>query len=126
MKKIMVVDDDPGILKLVRIILEKEEGYEVVEVESGEECLKRLKKEKPDLILLDVMMRGKDGWEICRKIKADEKHRDIPVAMLTVRASEEDMNKSLECGADTHINKPFDVEDLLDQVERLLGKATTG
>ncbi len=125
MAKIMIVDDNPKIRTLVRIILEKEEGYKVVEVESGEECLKRLKKEKPDLILLDVMMRGKDGWEICRKIKADEKHRDIPVAMLTVRASEEDMNKSLECGADTHINKPFGVEDLLERVEGLLGKATS-
>ncbi len=122
MAKIMIVDDNPKIRTLVRMILEKEEGYKVVEVESGEECLKRLKKEKPDLILLDVMMSGKDGWEICRKIKADEKHSDIPVAMLTVRASEEDMNNSLECGADTHINKPFGVEDLLDRVESLLGK----
>ncbi len=121
MAKIMVVDDNPKIRKVVRVILEKK-GYEVEEARNGDECLKRLEKEKPDLILLDVMMPGEDGWEICKEIKSDEKHRDIPVAMLTVRASEEDMNKSIEHGADTHINKPFGVEDLLERVESLLGK----
>lgn len=121
MARIMVVDDNPKIRRVVRVILEKE-GYNVEEIESGKECLRRLKKEKPDLILLDVMMPEEDGWEVCKKIKSDEKHKDIPVAMLTVRASEEDMNKSIEHGADAHINKPFDVEDLLDRVESLLGK----
>lgn len=121
MARIMVVDDNPKIRRVVRVILEKE-GYNVEEIESGKECLRRLKKEKPDLILLDVMMPEEDGWEVCKKIKSDEKHKDIPVAMLTVRASEEDMNKSIDHGADAHINKPFDVEDLLDRVESLLGK----
>ncbi len=96
-----------------------------MEVESGDECLKRLKKEKPDLILLDVTMPGEDGWEILKEIKKDEKTKDIPVAMFRVRTSDDSVKKSLESGADAHINKPFDVEDLLNTVESLLGKAAS-
>ncbi len=119
MTKIMIVDDNPKIRRLVRSIL-KREDYEIIEAESGKECIKNLEKEKPDLILLDVMMYKEDGWEVCKKIKANKKYKNIPIAMLTVRGSEKDMNKSLEYGADAHINKPFDVNDLLIRVKSLI------
>ncbi len=121
MSKIMVVDDEPQIRTLVKVILEKE-GYKMVGANSGKECLKKLKKEKPDIILLDVMMQGEDGWEILKEIKKNEKTKDLPVAMFTIRTSDDSVKKSLESGADAHINKPFDVEELLDAVEGLLGK----
>ncbi len=122
MSKIMVVDDEPEISILVRAMLEKE-GYTVVEADSGKECLKKLKKEKPDLILLDVMMPEEDGWKILKEIKKPGKTKDIPVvAMFTVKTNHESIVKSFERGADAHINKPFKIEKLLDQVKRLLEK----
>ena len=125
MSMIMIVDDEPRILFLVRIMLEKK-GYNVVEAKNGEECLEKLKEEKPDLILLDVMMPGEDGWEICKKIKTNENTKDIPVAMFTVRHSDVALKKSIEYAhADSHINKPFNMKDLLKKVKRLLKGAAS-
>ncbi|MDI6655200.1 MAG: response regulator [Candidatus Hydrothermarchaeota archaeon] len=119
-KRIMVVDDEPDIRYLLRKMLEKE-GYEVIEARDGRDCLERLKKERPDLILLDIMMPGMLGWEVSKKIKEDEKFKSIPVAMLTVRTAEEDKVKSLEESlADWHISKPIDREKLIETVKWLL------
>jgi CheY-like chemotaxis protein len=119
MTKILVVDDEPEILLLVKLMLEKN-GYEVIEARNGTECLEKL-GERPDLVVLDVMMPGDDGWEVCRKIKSDEKTKDIPVILLTVRTSEKSRRKSMEyAGADAHINKPFEMAELLETVRRLL------
>lgn len=116
----MVVDDEPDIRYLVRKMLERE-GYEIIEAKDGGECLEKLKKERPDLILLDVMMPGMFGWEVSRKIKENEATRSIPVAMLTVRSSEEDKVKSLEESlADWHISKPVDSKKLIETVKWLL------
>ncbi len=120
----MVVDDEPQILTVVRMMLEKE-GYEVIDAKNGEECLMKLKKEIPDLILLDVMMPGKDGWDILKEIKKTEKTKNIPIAMLTVRASDNSAKKSLEYGADDHINKPYAINEFIEQVKRLLGNAAS-
>ncbi len=118
--KIMVVDDEPDIRYLLREMLEKE-GYEVVEAGDGRECLEKLKKERPDLILLDVMLPGMLGWEVSRRIKEEEATRSIPVAMLTVRTAEEDKVKSLEESlADWHISKPMDRKKLIETVKWLL------
>lgn len=122
MVKILIVDDEPEIRFLTRKMLEKA-GYEVMEAGNGEEGLRLLKKEKPDLILLDVMMPGLKGWEVCGRIKADERLRNIPVAMFTVRTAEDDIEKSRDCGAEAHINKPFDREELIYTVEKLLKKS---
>ncbi len=119
MAKILVVDDEPEILMLVRMMLEKH-GYETIEARNGEECLQKL-KENPDLIILDVMMPGDDGWEVCRKIKKNQQKKDIPVILLTVRTSEKSRKKSLEyAGADAHVNKPFEMAELLETVKKLL------
>lgn len=116
----MVVDDEPDIRYLLRKMLEKE-GYEVTEARDGRECLEKLKKERPDLILLDIMMPGMFGWEVSKRIKEDEMTKSIPVAMLTVRTSEEDKVKSLEESlADWHISKPMDREKLMETIKWLL------
>jgi CheY-like chemotaxis protein len=115
--KIMLVDDEPDILLIERIILEKA-GYEVIETRSGEECLERLKTEKPDIILLDVMMPGISGWETSKSIKEDESTKDIPDIMVTVRGSEDDMTKSFQYGnSDGHVVKPIIKEKLLKTIE---------
>ncbi len=120
MAKILLVDDEPDIRYLTRRMLEKV-GHSVVEAENGEMALRTLQKEdKPDLILLDVRMPGLNGWEVCRRIKSDDKTKSIPVVMFTVRTSEEDMQKSVDYGAEAHINKPFDKDELLKLVEKML------
>jgi len=123
MAKILVVDDEPEIVVLTKIMLEKED-HKVAIARNADECFVRIKEEKPDLILMDVMMPDDDGWETCRKIKEDDKTSDIVVAMFTVRTSEDSVEKSFSYAkADTHINKPFDRKSLLDAVANLLKKA---
>jgi two-component system phosphate regulon response regulator PhoB len=119
--RILLVDDEPDIRVLTRMMLEKG-GHSVIEAEDDKEGLRLLEKEKPDLILLDVMMPGIKGWKTCLKIKADKNTRHIPVIMFTIRTSEDSVKKSYECGADAHINKPFDMEELLETVGRVLKK----
>ncbi len=119
-KKIMVVDDEPDIVYVVRKMLEKG-GYEVVEANSGEEALEKLKKEKPDLVLLDIMMPGIDGWETCRRIKKRKESKHVLVAMLTVMGNKADKEKSFQfSGADAHITKPIIKEKVLGTVAWLL------
>ena len=120
MAKILLVDDEPDIRFLTKRMLERQ-GYSVAEAEDGETALRMLQEERPDLVLLDVRMPGLNGWEVCRRIKADEETRSIPVVMFTVRTSEEDMLRSREYGADAHINKPFDRDELLGIIQKILG-----
>ncbi|MBI5253492.1 MAG: response regulator [Euryarchaeota archaeon] len=117
MKKIMVVDDEPDILFLTGIMLKKR-GYEIIEASSGEECLDKLKKEKPDLILLDIL--GVDGNKVLAEIKADEKFKSIPVVMFTVVAEERAMSIFGCAGYDAYIEKPFSREKMLGTVDELL------
>lgn len=120
MTKIMVVDDEAEILNVVRLALE-EEDFEVVEAADGCECLKKLGCEKPDLILLDVMMPGIDGWRTCKLIKENEKTKSIPVCMLTVLSREVEWRTSRDLAlADGHINKPFDKKELVKIVKLML------
>jgi CheY-like chemotaxis protein len=122
MARILLVDDEPDIRKLTRMMLETE-GYEVLEATDGAECLEKLKEGVPDLILLDIMMPGDDGWVVCRKIRGDEKTKDVPVVMFTVRTSDDSVKKSLEYAhADAQINKPFDRDELIATVKKMLDK----
>lgn len=86
----MVVDDDPDLRLVLRPSLEKE-GYEVIEAENGEECLREAQKKKPDLILLDIMMPGLDGWDVCRMLKESPSTASIRVSMLSIRNEEVNM-----------------------------------
>lgn len=117
----MVVDDSEDIVYLLKIVLEMD-GYEVVGAATGEECLKRITIERPDLILLDIMMPGLDGWEVCREIKGSGEYPSVPVSMLSVRKDQEDVAKSLQyAGADAHLSKPVNLEELKKTVTALLG-----
>ncbi len=118
--RIMIVDDEESIRFIVRRML-RASGYEVVEASSGEEALEKLKTENVDLVLMDVMMPGMDGWEATRRIKSDERTKRIPVAMLTVRGEDEDKTSSFrEAMADAHINKPIIREKMMGTVEWIL------
>ena len=118
-KKILVVDDDPDILTLVRYNLEKE-GFKISTVESGEEAIEKARKIKPDLLILDLMLPGMDGLEVCRLLKSDAAVKHIPVMMLTAKGEETDIVVGLELGADDYLTKPFSPKVLAARVRALL------
>ena len=120
-KRIVLAEDELQIARLIEFKLKKE-GYQVTCKENGEEALKAIREEKPDLILLDVMMPAMDGYEVLRQVKEDEGLKDIPVIMLTARAQEKDVVKGIDLGAEDYITKPFHPAELLARVKRILGK----
>jgi two-component system phosphate regulon response regulator PhoB len=117
--RILVVDDEADLLELVRYNLVKE-GYEVVGVGTGEEALKAVRKDPPDLIVLDLMLPTVDGLEVCRRLKADARTRDIPIVMLTAKSEETDVIAGLDRGADDYIAKPFSPRVLSARIKALL------
>ncbi|MBU2559475.1 response regulator [archaeon] len=122
MAKILIVDDEEKIRYIVRKMLEGE-GYEVIEAEGGKECLEILKNDRPDLILMDVMMPEMDGWETASAVKRDENNKGIIISMLTVKSEDEDKIKSLdEASADWHIAKPIKRDKLVQTIGWLLTK----
>ena len=120
-KKIVLAEDEPEIARLIEFKLKKE-GYSVTWKENGEEALKAIKADKPDLVLLDVMMPVMGGYEVLRRLKEDENLKSIPVIMLTARAQEKDVVKGIDMGAEDYITKPFHPAELLARVKRILGK----
>jgi two-component system phosphate regulon response regulator PhoB len=117
--RILVVDDEEDLLELVRYNLTKE-GYEVTCVASGEEAIKAARKQPPELIVLDLMLPAVDGLEVCRRLKADARTREIPIIMLTAKGEESDMIAGLERGADDYIAKPFSPRVLGARIKALL------
>ncbi len=121
-KKIVVVDDEQNILDLVGMILEAE-GFTVSKALNGTEGIKMAQKEHPDLVLLDIMMPEMDGWVVYRKLKEDKKTKDIPVAMLTVKAQTIDKEMALDViGVEDYITKPFTPDELVERVQKLVSK----
>jgi len=119
-KKIMVVDDEPAQRRLVEQVLDGRE-YEVLQAQNGQESLRILFESKPDLVLLDVMMPGLDGWQTCSCIR---EITDIPIIMLTgKKTSEDDIVRGLECGADEYLTKPVGNRELLARVHSALRRA---
>jgi len=118
-KTIAVVDDEPDIVELVAIGLKKN-GYKVKEFFDGSGFIRSLKKDLPDLVLLDLMLPDTDGFEICKFMKRDDKYSQIPVIMLTARGEETDKVLGLEIGADDYITKPFSPRELLARVKAVL------
>jgi len=120
-KKIMVVDDEENLLELVKAILENE-GFEVITAPSGKDCLEKLKKVKPDLILMDMMMPLMTGKETTKKIRENSKTKEIKIAFLTVvRYSEAGKDVFKELNISDYITKPFDNDDLVARVKKLVG-----
>ena len=116
---ILAVDDEVHILELISFNL-KAAGYHVVTALTGEEALKRCEVERPSLVLLDIMLPGIDGLEVCRRLKGDRMNSNIPIIMLTARGDEVDKILGLELGADDYITKPFSVRELGARVKSLL------
>ena len=116
---ILIVEDEVGIARMIQVLLEAR-GFGTQVSHSGEEALTRLSSNAIDLVLLDVMMPGTDGFEVCRRLKADERWRHIPVVMLTARDAIRDMVLGLEIGADDYITKPFNTEELIARIKVLL------
>jgi DNA-binding response OmpR family regulator len=116
---ILVVDDDPVIQKLLSVNFEME-GYRVLTASDGVEGLERVQEERPDLVLLDVMMPRMDGLEVARRLKADAATADIPVLLLSAKAQSTDIHGGLDAGADDYVTKPFDPLELLEKVATLL------
>jgi DNA-binding response OmpR family regulator len=121
MKKILIIDDEAEVVKVLQICLEQH-GYKVVTSYDGENGLKKVKSENPDLVILDIMLPDMDGYQVCEKIKADPSTKDIPVIMLTVKSMGEDVEKALEKKADWYIVKPYDEKYLLKKIDYLLQK----
>jgi CheY-like chemotaxis protein len=117
--KIMIVDDEGKIRYITRKMLESK-GHEVIEAEGGKECLEILKSDKPDVILMDIMMPEMNGWKAVKEIKKDRSNEDIKICMLTVKSTSVDREKSMDAGAHWHISKPISAEDLLETVRWLL------
>ncbi len=114
--KILLVDDDPNIRQLVNLYLEKE-GFEVAMADQGDAALKLFKQSPPNLMLLDLMLPGMDGWQVCREVR---KTSNIPIIMLTAKDETFDKVLGLELGADDYIVKPFDMKELVARIKAVL------
>lgn len=121
-KNILVVEDDPGIKELISFNLSNQ-GHQVFEANNGEIGIEKARKKLPDLILLDLMLPGIHGLDVCRIIKADQETKDIPIIMVTAMGQEEDIVKGLETGADDYITKPFSIKVLLARVSAVLRRS---
>ena len=120
-KRILIVDDEPDLVETIQVSLELED-YECLLAYDGFRGFERAQKEKPDLIILDVMLPGMNGYKVCRLLKFDEKFKHIPIIMLTAEAQEKDRLTGKETGADVYMTKPFSADKLLAKVHEYLGE----
>jgi two-component system alkaline phosphatase synthesis response regulator PhoP len=125
MNRILVVDDDKKIVRLVRSYLEQS-GYQVFIAYDGETALHTIRREKPDLVVLDLMLPDRDGWEITRLVRGDPALAKLPIIMLTARVEDVDKIVGLEVGADDYITKPFNPREVVARVKAVLRRAGGG
>ncbi len=119
--KILVADDEPNIVISLEYLL-KREGYTVVTARDGQQALEVIAREQPDLVLLDVMMPKKTGFEVCQEIRSSEVMQAVKVLMLTAKGRDTDVAKGLALGADAYITKPFATKELVQKVAEMLGR----
>lgn len=122
--KVLVVDDEEYIVELITYNLVSA-GYKVISANNGIDAIKLVKEEKPKLILLDLMIPGKDGYDVCKEIRSDSDMKGISIIMLTAKSEEFDKVLGLELGADDYITKPFSVRELLARVKAVLRRTST-
>ena len=120
--KILVVDDEIYIVHILDFSLGME-GYDVVTALDGEQALERIQSEKPDLIVLDIMMPKLDGYEVCKTIKSDPATKQIPVILLSAKGRNVDQKMGFDVGADDYITKPFSPRKLVERINQLLGQS---
>ena len=121
LKKILVIEDEEDNLKVLSMAL-KSAGYIVFGATNGEDGIELFRQEKPDLVILDVMMPVMDGWEVLRRIKAGLRSRRVPVIMLTAKNTDKDKIKGYEYGADFYVTKPYNIKKLLPIIRDMLSK----
>ncbi len=119
---VLIVDDERNICELIRLYLEKE-GYGTIIAYDGEEAVNIYKEKNPDIVLLDIMLPGKDGWQVCREIRGTS---DVPIIMLTAKGEVFDKVLGLELGADDYIVKPFEPKELLARIKAVLRRSVRG
>lgn len=120
-KKILVVDDEIDLVEIMRLRFE-EAGYEMISAHDGNEALEKARREKPDLIILDLMLPKMDGHKVCGLLKKDLRYTKIPIIILTAKVHEEDIRLSEEVGADAHFTKPVEYPVFLDKIKGLLNR----
>jgi len=118
-KRILIIDDDPIALELIEYALQQE-GYETITAPNGVEGLAKVRDEKPDLVVLDVMLPGLDGFEVCHRLRAEPETARLPILMLSAKAREVDIDTGRRMGADMYVTKPMDPSALVVQVGTLL------
>lgn len=121
-KKILIVDDEPNIVTALEYLLQKS-GYEVLLAQDGEAALAQVEQHVPDLLLLDVMMSVKSGYEVCQRMRERADWQHIKIIMLSAKGREAEVNKGLSMGADFYVTKPFSNKDLVAKIDELLGSA---
>ncbi|MHB1373293.1 MAG: response regulator transcription factor [Thauera sp.] len=118
-KKVLIADDEQNIVISLEFLM-KREGFEVLVANDGEEAIQRIRAEQPDLVLLDVMMPKKSGFEVCQEVKADPALGAVRILMLTAKGRDTEVAKGLALGADAYMTKPFSTRELVDKVRSLL------
>jgi DNA-binding response OmpR family regulator len=113
--RILVVDDEPDLIAVLRMGLQME-GFDVLEAADGVEGLKRAREDKPDLVVLDLMLPKMDGYQVCRSLKFDPRYKSLPILILSARPGDQDRRLALEMGADDFIRKPYDLKDLVNRI----------
>lgn len=121
-KKILIVDDEPNILTALEFLLQRS-GYEVLMAQDGEAALKQVEQHLPDLVLLDVMMPLKSGYDVCQRMRSRADWRHVKIIMLSAKGREAEVNKGLSLGADVYVTKPWSNKELVATIEQLLGSA---
>jgi len=119
-KKILIVDDEPNIVTALEYLLQRS-GYEVLLAQDGETALKQVEQHLPDLVLLDVMMSVKSGYEVCQRMRERADWQHIKIVMLSAKGREAEVSKGLSLGADFYVTKPFSNKDLVAKIGELLG-----
>ena len=120
--KILIADDEPNIVISLEFLL-KREGYEVVVARNGIEALVRVRAERPDMAILDVMMPQRNGFEVCQDLRQDPEFKDLRIMMLTAKGRDTEVSKGLALGADVYMTKPFSTRELVAKVKALIDRA---
>lgn len=118
--KVLIADDEPNILISLEFLMQRE-GHQVLLARDGQEALEAIRRERPALVLLDVMMPGKSGLEVCQAVRADETLAGVKIVLLTAKGRDTDLAQGLGVGADAYITKPFSTRELAARVREMLG-----